>query len=457
MAVPESYRPWLWGSALAFATAAGGLFVDVMFGSVWGGPVAASFASGLLAGAVLVRVLCDRRRAGVRTQMTLALGEVASKQQDALERDERLATLRRTIRGCLDTEAFEVHFQPIVAVRDGSVIGVEALARFKDGAPPATWFAAAARAGLGVELELLAARVALREAAALPRDVYVALNVSPATAMTTELYDLVASAASPVLLELTELTEHGSFDDTALVQALRPLRQIGTRLAAGDTGSGYAGLQHLLQLAPDCIKLNQALIRRIDADPAKRALASAIADFARQIDAYVVADGVETEDELRVLRSVGVQYVQGFHLAEPAPLPEALPRFVELQASRVLIVDDDPIVRSVLRASLDKGGFEVVGEAANGAAAIALARTNPIDVVLLDLMMPVMRGDEAIFELRALHPNLAIILLTAAEAGDELTGQVEGFIDKTIAIGDVAELVQGILRNRVRPKQAPTH
>jgi EAL domain-containing protein (putative c-di-GMP-specific phosphodiesterase class I)/CheY-like chemotaxis protein len=353
--------------------------------------------------------------------------------------------LRRRVQACIDASDLDIHYQPIVATRDGTVAGVEALARFRDGRPPDVWFAEATRAGAHVDLELLAVRRALEGAKALPEDVYVAVNVSPTTAVSPALADLILAAGTPVLLELTEHEEVA--DDAVLSAALRPLRLAGVRLAADDTGSGYAGLTRLLNLGPDCIKLDRALIHRVDADPAKRALASAVADFARQIGAYVVAEGVETEDELLVLTGVGIQFVQGYYLARPGPMPATLPKFPDLYARRVLVVDDDPIVRSVLRVALDKGGFEVVGEAVDGAQALDLARVEQPDIILLDVVMPTMGGDQALPILRILAPQATVVLLSG-RADLSLLAEADGFIDKDIDVTNIAELLQGILRHR---------
>ena len=135
-------------------------------------------------------------------------------------------------------------------------------------------------------------------------------------------------AASPQLAGLrravphhrivAELTEHTRVDDyRGLLDALAPLRRQGLRIAVDDAGAGYAGLRHVLRLEPDLIKLDLELIRDIHTDPAKRALVT----FAADTSAILVAEGIETADELATLRALGVPYGQGYHLARPGPLP----------------------------------------------------------------------------------------------------------------------------------------
>ena len=98
------------------------------------------------------------------------------------------------------------------------------------------------------------------------------------------------------------------------------LRQKGTRISIDDTGSGYSSLAHILKLAPDLIKLDRDLVSGIDVDPVRRALAAALVSFAAETGTQVVAEGVETEDELVVLRQLGVRYAQGYYLGRPAGL-----------------------------------------------------------------------------------------------------------------------------------------
>jgi EAL domain-containing protein (putative c-di-GMP-specific phosphodiesterase class I) len=86
-------------------------------------------------------------------------------------------------------------------------------------------------------------------------------------------------------------------------------------------GSGYANMQHVLRLAPDIIKLDVALVRGIDGDRARRALAGSLAVFAEEMGARLVAEGIETPAELATLVELGVPYGQGFVLARPGPLP----------------------------------------------------------------------------------------------------------------------------------------
>ena len=132
------------------------------------------------------------------------------------------------------------------------------------------------------------------------------------------------------MIEITEHTDVDNYED--LVRALQPLRQRGIKLAIDDAGAGYSSLRHILHLRPDYIKLDMDLIRHIDIDPARRALASALIGFARDTGSVIIAEGVETASEFATLQSLGVEQVQGYFLGRPMPLEGAL-RSIEPSAT----------------------------------------------------------------------------------------------------------------------------
>lgn len=236
----------------------------------------------------------------------------------AAERAER----RERIQGILAGAAFSMVYQPIIDLNGGAIVGAEALARFPRAPqrPPNEWFDEAAAVGLGAELELAAAAAGLAGLEQLPPELSLSVNVSPATAIEPGLLDLLSGVPGDrVVLELTEHTP--VHDYRPLATALASIRERGVRIAVDDTGAGYSGLQHLLRLAPDVIKLDIGLTSGIDVDPAKRALSTALVTFAADIGARVVAEGIETHAELAALRGLGIGFGQGYLLARPSPLP----------------------------------------------------------------------------------------------------------------------------------------
>ncbi|WP_232344948.1 sensor domain-containing phosphodiesterase [Actinoplanes awajinensis] len=239
----------------------------------------------------------------------------------ALQRHS-VATARRAVQAVLEARDVRMVFQPIVRLRDRATVGYEALARFDPGAfaGPDRAFAAASLCGLGVPLELLAVRQALERLPDLPGHLGLAVNLSAEALLEAEVLDTLLAHASPRLtIEVTEHTQVGDYP--SLTGALDSLRRAGIRLSVDDAGAGYASLQHILQLRPDLIKLDISLVRDVDTDVVKAALARSLNDFAGQIGASLIAEGIETAGELDRLTGIGIEYGQGYHLARPGKLP----------------------------------------------------------------------------------------------------------------------------------------
>ena len=249
------------------------------------------------------------------------LAEIVADQVDReqLESEKRRLEWSR-IRAILDSDHMDIEFQPIFDLLDCRIVSLEALARFwtEPMRPPSAWFAEATEVGLGVELELAAIRAALLRLDDFPPDVAIALNVSPATALDPQFCEALLDVAERVVIEITE---HAQVDDyDTLRDALAPLRERGAQLAIDDVGAGFANLRHILRLAPDIVKLDLSLTQEIARDPAREALASSLVGFAGGVGASIVAEGISSDEDLALLRTLGVDYGQGFHLARPSSL-----------------------------------------------------------------------------------------------------------------------------------------
>lgn len=236
----------------------------------------------------------------------------------AAETEERAARIGHAISG----EGWHLVYQPIVELGSRAIAGFEALARFMmpPQRPPDVWFKEAAEVGLGVELELVAIDTALRALRRIPAEAYLSLNASHRTAMSPELlHTLEGHDTERIMLEITEHEPIDAYED--LGAALEILRGLGVRVAIDDAGAGFASLRHILNIRPDVIKLDVGLTRGIDQDLGRRALAVALISFAEQMDISIVAEGIETLEELETLRDLGARYGQGYYLGRPAPLP----------------------------------------------------------------------------------------------------------------------------------------
>lgn len=170
----------------------------------------------------------------------------------------------------------------------------------------------------------------------LAQGLRVAVNLSPEAVASAEFRELLPTLRTNLLL--VEITEHAQVDDyDALAVLITELRELGGRLAVDDVGAGFASLQHILRLAPDEIKLDVGLTRGIDGDRARRALAFGLVSFANELGCSVVAEGIETREELDALRSLGVSLGQGYFLsppAEPSEIDLSRPRRILQSAGR---------------------------------------------------------------------------------------------------------------------------
>ena len=226
-------------------------------------------------------------------------------------------------------------FQPVLELATGRVSGYEALARFhaEPRRGPDEWFAQAHRAGLGAELEAAALEVALA-VPGRPAGTFLAVNVSPRALGQPLVRDTLPEDLSTIVVELTEHELFGAEDELAAV--LAQLRARGARIALDDAGAGYAGLQQLIAVAPDILKLDRSLVHGANADPAKLALLEAMISFASSTGAAVCGEGVEELDDLRALAELDATYAQGYALARPAPpWPELAPGAAHTAADRV--------------------------------------------------------------------------------------------------------------------------
>ena len=228
---------------------------------------------------------------------------------------------RREVTEILCAEDITIAFQPIIDLTTGQMVGVEALSRFssRPETTPDVVFAEAANAGLGLELELLAVRRALLEARLLDPSLYLTMNVSPPVLANPSLTDALQAGGIDLTRVVIEVTEHASVSDYSKLDRPRQrLRDLGVRLAIDDAGAGYASLRHIVTLAPDIIKIDRALVVDVDSDRARRALVMAVVVYALEIGTtMVVAEGVETTQELDALKSLGVDAAQGFLLGRP--------------------------------------------------------------------------------------------------------------------------------------------
>ena len=229
------------------------------------------------------------------------------------------------IQTAMTNQAFSIVYQPIVESKNLTIKGFEALCRF-EGDPyvsPDIWFLDAASVGLQIDLEICVIMQALQALNDIPEHVYLSVNASPATVQSGRLREaFLGWPCERLVLELTEHEVVSNYD--ALMHEIDLLRFSGMRIAIDDAGAGYSGLQQIVKLRPDIIKLDMSLTSNIDTDVVRKSLAAALLQFAKDTKALIVAEGVETEGELATLKMMDVDMVQGYLLGRPASLEEAV-------------------------------------------------------------------------------------------------------------------------------------
>ena len=247
--------------------------------------------------------------------------------------NRRLAVVL-ALREALSSGALAVAYQPKVDIRDGRVTGVEALARWTHPAlgvvGPAEFVPLAEASGLMAPLTATVLRQSLtacREWQRSAPGVSVSVNVSADTVLdagfVTEVAELLAETGVPADLLTLELTESVLLQDPVLAaERMRELRSLGLRLAVDDFGTGYSSLTYLRGLPVNEVKIDKGFVDGLVTDAGDRAVVSGVVGIAHTLGLRVVAEGIEHEEQLTVLRMLGVDEVQGSLHSPPMPTAE---------------------------------------------------------------------------------------------------------------------------------------
>lgn len=284
----------------------------------------------------------DNLRSERLVHMALDQAMHESSTREQLDSENRIARLRQII------DAGEVHtlVHPIFDLSDMSVIGYEALSRGPVGSEfehPDKLFKVAYDADLVLRLERLCRKRAIEAAAELPLGRMIFLNVEPEAVGDPELREIVTST---LLLQadvdprriVLEITERAAIEDFVTFRAtLELLRALGFSISIDDAGAGYASLQCLAEVHPEWLKIDLTLVRGCDGDDVRRCLIESLVTFATAAGVKLVAEGIETESELAMVRKLGVRYGQGFYFGEPGPPfpPDSLFDHVRLTETEV--------------------------------------------------------------------------------------------------------------------------
>ncbi len=238
-------------------------------------------------------------------------------------------TLEGDLRDAIARCQFEVHYQPFYDVETGRRRGVEALVRWrhpeKGLIPPDQFIPLAETTGLIVPLGEWVITRACDDATCWPDDVKVAVNLSPVQFKQAELFDVIQQALErsglkPERLEI-EITESVLLEQAAENHTfIDKLNSIGISLALDDFGTGYSSLRSLTAFPFDKIKIDKSFIANLSERPESCAIISSVVTLARGLDMSITAEGVETDEQLAHLRSLGVNFAQGYLLGRPMPI-----------------------------------------------------------------------------------------------------------------------------------------
>jgi EAL domain-containing protein (putative c-di-GMP-specific phosphodiesterase class I) len=244
-----------------------------------------------------------------------------AEEQQALERLQEILVRERIVTA----------YQPILRLKDRTLLGFEALSRGPRGTPlemPGPLFGLATRHGLLIELDRLCRRRALLSSGRISSNAKVFVNTLPATIRDPQfrgkpLIDFLAQAqVSPdrIVLEITEklvIENYGLFRE-----AMAYFTDLGMSFAVDDVGAGYSGLESIAKLKPAFLKIDTVLVREVHHSLVNREMVKAIVAMGSAIGSTVVAEGIQSEEEVQALVAMGVEYGQGFFLARPDAGPE---------------------------------------------------------------------------------------------------------------------------------------
>jgi diguanylate cyclase (GGDEF)-like protein len=236
--------------------------------------------------------------------------------------------IQHELSSALQKSEFHLVYQP-EALIGGAVIGFEALLRWhhqtRGLVPPATFIPLAEESGLIIPLGEWVLRAACREAASWKSQAQLAVNLSPMQFRHGDLPGLVHSVLletglSPSRLEL-EITESVLIDDFGRAQSiLRRLKNLGVRIAMDDFGTGYSSLSYLQSFPFDKIKIDRSFVSDLDTNINSAAIVHAVINLARSLKLPVLAEGVETEAQRKILSKEGCDQIQGYLIGKPLPI-----------------------------------------------------------------------------------------------------------------------------------------
>ena len=366
------------------------------------------------------------RSSGTRSLYYAPQMNVASAARLSLEND---------LRSALEGQQFVLHYQPRVDLTSGRIVSAEALIRWQHPqrglVPPAQFIPLCEETGLIVPIGAWVIQAVCAQQAAWRSEavniVPVAVNLSALQFKKGQLMQTIAQATGVHGLEQKylefELTESIMMDNPEqAIEHLQALKMIGAEISLDDFGTGYSSLAYLQRFPFDFVKIDRSFVTHITGNPGDAAIVNAVIAMAHSLNLQVVAEGVETEGQLRYLRKQRCDQLQGYFFSPPLPASEFCALIREdkrlmftpepaEQEDTLLIVDDEHSNLSALNRLLRKEGYRVL-KAGSGQEALELLALNAVQVVVSDQRMPQMSGSEFLSIVRELYPDIIRIILS---------------------------------------------
>ncbi len=402
-------------------------------------------------------------------------------------REQVQSDLVEAMRHALVADEFRLVYQPTISLTTNRIVGVEALLRWErpgiGTVMPAEFIPAAESSGVIVPIGEWVLREAFRQAAIwhqrYPKSpVHVSINVSARqfqTGLVPTIRELLIETgidAHTICLEVTETTIMSDIEGT--IGILDELKALGFKLSIDDFGTGYSSLEYLHRMPIDELKIDRSFVAGLGGSTVSGAIVASIISLAQTMNQEVVAEGVETRDQLERIRTMGCDFAQGYLISHPVSSVEignylvahatgqtligfnpsgSDEKFKPWIAESVLIVDDATDVRMLARMCLASAGFTVT-EAAAGATGLAMARQLTPDCILLDVGLPDMSGMDVCRELREglTTKECTIVMLTGhadrVDKADAFLAGADDYIVKPFTPRDLAARVRSAVDRR---------
>ncbi|MEA5097414.1 MAG: EAL domain-containing protein [Burkholderiaceae bacterium] len=383
---------------------------------------------------------------------------------------------RRELLQAIEHGEMVLHFQPQVSLFSGSIIGAEALIRWNHPVRglvfPGEFIHIAEESNFIVVLGEWVINEACRQIrawldAGLP-PVKVAVNLAARHFRKTSLPACVAQALAawklePRFLEI-EITEYALMQDiAATIRNLAQLKELGVRISLDDFGTGYSSMAYLSRFPIDVVKIDQSFISDITTNPANAAIAQATIAMSHKLGKLVLAEGLETLEQLTYLRRSECDEMQGYYFSKPVPADEMAAMLQQdrraslaLQSDQrvrdtILLVDDEASILSALKRTLRREGYTIL-TAENAAEGFALLAKHPVKLIISDQHINEMTGTQFLSQARIMYPETVRIVLSGfseiATVTDAINkGAAYRFLTKPWNDEQLKDEIRGALRH----------